>query len=243
MPLAFDGLNAVLPSLTPPELPVLAESLAFEGQLSDLEYGPLGFTDTLPEAMGLSIGNLSQDLLPGAVSYGLGVPGLLPQYDTHSNGKTLSESSARHDQQPCLPIVQDGRHKVTCSWPGCSRTVQKNSLARHVNEMHRRVVKAVCDSCGKGFEVLSFLPYVLRTPQIHRFNFDKSTQGTTSVSKAKSGQSESQHAVSSFASGLEHLYGAEAESERLIDRSITVITVEAKKNWVAWPPRSCLEEP
>ncbi|KAG2041292.1 hypothetical protein BDR03DRAFT_946125 [Suillus americanus] len=149
MPLAFDELNAVLPLLTPPEPPVLAEPLAFEGQLSDLEYGPLGFTSTLPEAM--SIGDLSQDLLPGTVSYGLGVPGLQPQYDKYSDGKTLSESSARRDQQPCLPIAQDGRDKVMCTWPDCSRVVQKKGLARHVNEMHRRVVKAVCYRCGNGF--------------------------------------------------------------------------------------------
>ncbi|KAG1805791.1 uncharacterized protein BJ212DRAFT_1390294 [Suillus subaureus] len=148
---SFDELDAVLPSLTLPELPILAEPLAFESQFSDLEYGPVVFTSTLPENIGLPVGNLSQDLLPGVVDYGLGVPELPPQY-------TLIESSARHDQQPCPPFAQGGRDKVMCTWPGCSRAVQKNSLARHINEMHRRVVKAVCDSCERGFA----RPYMLK---------------------------------------------------------------------------------
>ncbi|KAG1799275.1 uncharacterized protein HD556DRAFT_1534489 [Suillus plorans] len=96
VPLAFDELNAVSSSLTPPEFSVLAEPLVFQGQFSDLKYGPLGFgTSTLQE--GLSMGTIPQNLLPdgtpGVVSYGLGVLGLLPQYDTYSDGKTLSESS------------------------------------------------------------------------------------------------------------------------------------------------------
>jgi hypothetical protein len=119
--------------------------------------------------MGLPVGNLSQgkfaictaslsnayrvwpDQLPGVIGYG--APGFLsqPEYDIYSDGKMLSESSARHDQQPRLPIAQGGQKKVKCTWPGCLRSVQKNNLTRHVNEMHRRVVKAVCDGCGRGF--------------------------------------------------------------------------------------------
>ncbi|KAG1778298.1 hypothetical protein EV702DRAFT_1095450 [Suillus placidus] len=151
VPLALDELNASSPSLTPPELSVLAEPLAFRGQLSDLEYGPLGFTSTLPEG----VGRVQPDLLlsgtSGVASYGLGIPGFLPQYDKYFNGKTLSESSARHDQQPCLPIAQGSQDKVKCTWSGCSRAVRKDNLTRHVNEMHRRKVKAVCAGCGKRF--------------------------------------------------------------------------------------------
>lgn len=50
VPPAFNELNAVLPLLTPQEFSVLAEPPAFQGQFSDLKYGPLGFgTSTLPE--------------------------------------------------------------------------------------------------------------------------------------------------------------------------------------------------
>jgi hypothetical protein len=59
-PLAFGELNAVLLLLTLPELPILAEPPAFEGQLSGPAYSPSGFTSTLPDGMGLPTGNLSQ---------------------------------------------------------------------------------------------------------------------------------------------------------------------------------------
>jgi hypothetical protein len=55
MPFALDGVS---PSLTPQELSIMAEPLAFQGQLSDLEYGPLGFASTLAEGVGLPIGKL-----------------------------------------------------------------------------------------------------------------------------------------------------------------------------------------
>jgi hypothetical protein len=35
----------------------------------------------------------------------------------------------------------------------------KNNLARHVNEMHRGVVKTVCDSCERAF----VRPYMLKS--------------------------------------------------------------------------------
>ncbi|KAG2053287.1 hypothetical protein BDR06DRAFT_1008916 [Suillus hirtellus] len=160
VPLAFNELNAVLPLLTPQEFSVLAEPLAFQGQFSDLKYGPLEFgTSTQPEGCSIPQ-NLLPDGTPGVVSYGLGVLGFLPQYDTYSDEKTLSESSTGHDQQPRLPIAQDSpsQHKVNCIWPGCSRTVKKDNLTRHVNEVHRRKVKAVCVGCGKKFA----RPYMLR---------------------------------------------------------------------------------
>ncbi|KAG1815827.1 hypothetical protein EV424DRAFT_1627792 [Suillus variegatus] len=150
VPLAFNELNAVLPLLTPQEFSVLAEPPAFQGQFSDLKYGPLGFgTSTLPE--GTIPQNLLPDGNPGVVSYGLGVLGLLPQYDTYSDRKTLSESSTSRDQQLRLSIAQGSQHKVNCIWPECSRAVKKDSLTRHVNEVHRHKVKAVCVGCGKKF--------------------------------------------------------------------------------------------
>ncbi|KAG2096353.1 uncharacterized protein F5147DRAFT_763570 [Suillus discolor] len=159
VPLAFDELNAVSPSLTPPELSVSAEPLAFQGQFSDLKYGPLEF-GIITLAEGLSIGTIPQDVLlngtPGVISYGLGVPGFLSQYDTDSDRKTLSESSTSRDLR--LPIAQGSQHKVNCIWPGCSRAIKKDNLTRHVNEVHRRKVKAVCVDCGRKFA----RPYMLR---------------------------------------------------------------------------------
>jgi hypothetical protein len=60
MPLAFGEFNAVLPLLALPELLILAEPPVFEGQLSGPAYNPSGFTSTLPDGMGLPVGNLSQ---------------------------------------------------------------------------------------------------------------------------------------------------------------------------------------
>ncbi|KAG1807558.1 hypothetical protein EV424DRAFT_233219 [Suillus variegatus] len=159
MPLALDELNAISPSLTPPDLSVLAESQAIQGQPSNLEYGPLGFTSTLPE--GLPISRLSQDLLL-AGSYRLDVPDFLPQCDIYFDGKMMSESesSASHDQQSSHPIqvAKAGQDKVKCTWPGCSKALRKDSLTRHINETHRRKVKAVCVYCGKRFA----RPYMLK---------------------------------------------------------------------------------
>ncbi|KAG2363077.1 hypothetical protein BDR07DRAFT_958890 [Suillus spraguei] len=57
MPLALNEVNTVSPSLAPPELSILAESLVFQGQFLDLEHGPLGFTSSLQEGGGLPQGN------------------------------------------------------------------------------------------------------------------------------------------------------------------------------------------
>ncbi|KAG1799302.1 uncharacterized protein HD556DRAFT_1346792 [Suillus plorans] len=161
VPLAtLDELNAVSPSLTPPDLPVLAESQAFQGQPLTLEYGPLGFASA-PPPEGLPIGNFPRDLLISG-SDRLYVPDFLLQSDTYFDGKTISESesSASRDQQPSLPIqvVQAGQDKVKCTWSGCSRALSKDSLTRHLNEFHRRKVKAVCVGCGKRFA----RPYMLK---------------------------------------------------------------------------------
>lgn len=52
VPLAFNKINAVSPLMTPQELSNSEESLAFRGQLTDLECGPLGLTSTLQEGVG-----------------------------------------------------------------------------------------------------------------------------------------------------------------------------------------------
>ncbi|KAG2066376.1 hypothetical protein BDR04DRAFT_1169953 [Suillus decipiens] len=136
MPLVLNDVNTIPPSLAPPEISVLAKSLAFRNQFLDLEHNPLWFTSSLQEDLLL----LSET--SGFVSNELGVPEFLPRDDTYSK-EMLPDSSARHDQ-PHLAIVQGGQDKVRCTWPGCSRSVKKNNLTRHVNEMHRRRVKAVC---------------------------------------------------------------------------------------------------
>ncbi|KAG2048346.1 hypothetical protein BDR06DRAFT_1013124 [Suillus hirtellus] len=159
MPLALDELNGVSPSLIPPDLLILAESQAFQGQPSNLEYGPLGFTSTLPED--LPISRLPQDLLTSGTDR-LCAPEFLPQDDTYFDEKTMSEpeSSASHGQQSSHPIqvAKVDQDKVKCTWPGCSKALRKNSLTRHINETHRRKVKAVCVYCGKRFA----RPYMLK---------------------------------------------------------------------------------
>ncbi|KAG2108049.1 uncharacterized protein F5147DRAFT_181374 [Suillus discolor] len=161
LPLAtLDELNGVSPSLTPPDLSILVESLAFQGQLSDIEYGPVGFASPLPPE-GLPISGLPQDLfLTG--SYRLDVPDFLSQYDTYFDGKMMSESesSASRDQQSSdrIQVAQADQDKVKCIWSGCSKALKKGSLTRHINETHRRKVKAVCARCGKRFA----RPYMLK---------------------------------------------------------------------------------
>ncbi|KAG2139079.1 uncharacterized protein EDB93DRAFT_1164024 [Suillus bovinus] len=160
MPLAHDELNVVPPSLALPKLSISEEPLAFQGQFVDLKYDPLGLTRTLSE--GLRDSKLPQDLLlsgtSGIVSHGLDVPVLLPEYDIYSAAKTLSESSTSQDKRHVpRSIAQGSQDRVNCSWPGCSRAVRKDNLTRHVNEMHRRKVKATCTGCGKGFA----RPYML----------------------------------------------------------------------------------
>ncbi|KAG0701424.1 hypothetical protein DFH29DRAFT_927219 [Suillus ampliporus] len=119
-----------------------------------------------------AVGQLSRDLFTsGFVSYELDAQPfrVLPHHDLYSEGQTLSDSSARRDEPLPLPIEQGSqdKDKVKCTWPGCSRPVNKDNLTRHVNEMHRRRVKAVCAGCGKGFA----RPYMMKNHilQSHRF--------------------------------------------------------------------------
>ncbi|KAG1722329.1 uncharacterized protein EDB91DRAFT_214341 [Suillus paluster] len=58
--------------------------------------------------------------------------------------------------RPCLTpqnrsIPKRRAAKTKQCAPGCSRLVKKENRTCHVNEIHRRKVKAVCADCGKGF--------------------------------------------------------------------------------------------
>ncbi|KAG1865152.1 hypothetical protein C8R48DRAFT_706188 [Suillus tomentosus] len=68
----------------------------------------------------------------------------------------LSSSSARlgPDVQLFVPVVQASqtKHKVKCTWDGCSAVVNKDNLTRHVGEVHEGKIKAVCADCGKEFK-------------------------------------------------------------------------------------------
>lgn len=68
LPLALDELNAVSPSLTPPDLSISAESLVFQGRLSDPEYGALGLASAFPPK-GLPIDKFPQGKLQYAHLY------------------------------------------------------------------------------------------------------------------------------------------------------------------------------
>lgn len=154
MPVALDNLDTI-PLSTPLDRSLLLQPLALCGQFSDNEYGPslglVGVAGSLPEPGG----QLSQGLLlcdtSGLVSHEDGAQPVITQHDTYSEGRTSSGCSARCGQPFPLPIMQSNQGKVKCTWPGCTRFVKNGSLARHLNEIHRRKIKAVCASCGKGF--------------------------------------------------------------------------------------------
>ncbi|OAX35701.1 hypothetical protein K503DRAFT_773188 [Rhizopogon vinicolor AM-OR11-026] len=42
--------------------------------------------------------------------------------------------------------------KVRCMWPGCSRVINEDNHARHVDETHLRKVRDVCTDCGRAFQ-------------------------------------------------------------------------------------------
>ncbi|KAG1728717.1 uncharacterized protein EDB91DRAFT_1313361 [Suillus paluster] len=147
--IALDQLNAVSPLSTLLDLFLLSQP-ALHGQFMEQEYGPLGsvgVTGSLSEHANPPVGQLPQDMVLHGISSSVGgEQPFLPQHDTYSEGQTLFDSS-----EPLLPNAQGSQDKVKCTWPGCSRFVKKENRTRHVNEMHRRKVKAVCAGCGKGF--------------------------------------------------------------------------------------------
>jgi uncharacterized C2H2 Zn-finger protein len=163
--------------------------LFLNGQPSTQEYGSLappsvGVGNTLPKGTDPTVYQVSQrkftafatfqlcslheiigPLLTGAsgsVSYELGTQPFqkfLPEDDTHSEEQTLSGPSVGHYHRQYLPIVRDGEDKVKCMWSGCSGVIRKDSYTRHVNEIHKRLIKAICATCGKKF----LRPYMKKT--------------------------------------------------------------------------------
>ncbi|KAG2096356.1 uncharacterized protein F5147DRAFT_778405 [Suillus discolor] len=63
-------------------------------------------------------------------------------------------SSARPDAQLSVPVVQTNQAKdrVECTWDGCPALISKDSLTRHVEEVHEGKIKAVCTGCGRVFK-------------------------------------------------------------------------------------------
>lgn len=96
----------------------------------------------------LPLHEIIEPLLPGA-----------SKDDICSEEQTISGPSVRHCHRLYLPIVQDGEDKVKCMWSGCSSVIKKDNYTRHVNEVHKRQIKAICTACGKKFP----RPYMKKT--------------------------------------------------------------------------------
>ncbi|KAG1728714.1 uncharacterized protein EDB91DRAFT_1349992 [Suillus paluster] len=137
---------------------ITPESLEFREWLSVPEYGPLGSvgaTNALPDGGDSLVGQLPQDPLlcdtSSSVRYQSGAQPSLPQYGAYPEAQTLPDPPVRRDQQPLPHIVQGSHNKVRCTQLRCTKVVRKDGLTRHINEVHRRKVKAVCAGCGKAF--------------------------------------------------------------------------------------------
>jgi hypothetical protein len=179
MPVALN--EVIHPSSTDlPLLPQPSALQHLQGQLPGqescfLSQGSVGVTSILPEG----INPLPEQHFPGRVScihrlsfvyhmrldlFSFGTPypvsyepsarpfhSSVPQYSIYAEGQTLSGPSTSHHQEPHLPATRSGQEKVECGWTGCSSVITKDSLARHVTEIHLRKVKHTCDRCGKAF--------------------------------------------------------------------------------------------
>ncbi|KIK43052.1 hypothetical protein CY34DRAFT_106594 [Suillus luteus UH-Slu-Lm8-n1] len=172
-PTALNEFDANSFLSTPPNLghSLLPQPLLFlNGQPSAQEYGSLapssvGVGNTLPEGTDPTVYQVSQQSLltgaSGSVSFELGTQSFqkfLAEDDT-SEEQTLSGPSVGYYHRQCLPIVRDGEDKVKCMWSGCSGIIRKDSYTRHVNEVHKRLIKAICTTCGKKFP----RPYMKKT--------------------------------------------------------------------------------
>ena len=178
-PVAFN--EVIHPSSTDlPLLPQPSALQHLQGQLPGqesglLSQGSVGFTSTLPEG----IDHLPEQHFPGRVSrihrvsfvyhvrldfFPFGTPypvsyepGARPfhssvhQYSTYAEGQTLPGPSTSHHQEPHLPVTRGGQEKVECGWIGCSSVVTRDSLTRHVTEIHLRKVKHTYNRCGRAF--------------------------------------------------------------------------------------------
>ncbi|OAX34372.1 hypothetical protein K503DRAFT_868961 [Rhizopogon vinicolor AM-OR11-026] len=70
----------------------------------------------------------------GSVGYELGAQpsySSAPQHGMRAEGQSLSGPSADHHQELHLPVAQGGQERVKCTWPGCSKSVGKDSYNRH----------------------------------------------------------------------------------------------------------------
>lgn len=138
----------------PPSFVRHDEPRPFYGRLLDLEFDhiePVGVASTLQESVDLVL-RPPQDLLHYS-TFGYEAPAgdTLSQHDTFPEGLEPSDSSAGLIEQLPLTVVRGIREKVKCNWSGCSRVVNKNNLTHHINELHRRKIRAVCNRCGKGY--------------------------------------------------------------------------------------------
>ncbi|KAG1884614.1 hypothetical protein F4604DRAFT_1676734 [Suillus subluteus] len=99
-------------------------------------------TETLPEEADSYLCQPPQDLLPygtESTDHVPGAHGILPLHSSSAEEQTWPGSSSRHDQSPPPPM------------PGCRRFLKKENLTRHINEVHKRKIKARCDHCGREF--------------------------------------------------------------------------------------------
>ncbi|KAG1763383.1 hypothetical protein EDD22DRAFT_887308 [Suillus occidentalis] len=145
------GLQAVI---NDEQLTFVNEPPPFYGRLLDIEFNqtePIEVTSTLQESADL-VSQPSQDLFRyGTSSYEAPAGDFPSHHDTFPERLDASNSSANLDEQLPLTIVQVIRERVQCNWPGCSRIVNKDNLTRHINEMHRRRIRVICNRCGKGY--------------------------------------------------------------------------------------------
>lgn len=76
-----------------------------------------------------------------------------PFQDMHTK-HGASSSSARLDEQSSALVAQASqvKDKVKCTRYGCSAFVNKDSLARHLKEVHEKKIKVICAGCGRGFK-------------------------------------------------------------------------------------------
>lgn len=173
--------EVIHPSSTdPPLLPQLSALQHLQGQLPGqgsgfLSQGSVGVTSTLPEGINpppeqrfpgrvSCINRLSfvyhvrLDFFPFGTSYPVSYePSARPlhssvhHYSTYAEGQAFSGPSTSHHQEPHLHVTRGSQEKVKCGWTGCSSVIKKDSLTRHVTEIHLRKVKHTCDRCGRAF--------------------------------------------------------------------------------------------
>jgi hypothetical protein len=129
-------------------------SQEFVGTLSegaDPSGSPLFFSHFLSNAYHMARLELLFSHTSISASYELGtqpfqfIPELMPE------GQIFSHSSGNRHQELRLSVVQGGKEKVRCTWSGCSRIVNEDNHARHVDETHLQKARDVCTSCGRVF--------------------------------------------------------------------------------------------